>query len=107
LLAYAYLGFIGNGNKFGIRGKKAFYEEIAKGLYGYLSDKLNIPIADLSRDNIAERLKARSVGEPVIAELNDTLDRCEMARFAPDVTLSQQQIFEKAKNVIHEIEKEL
>lgn len=87
--------------------KEAFYEEIARGLYGYLSDKLNIPVADLNKENITERLKARSVGEQVIAELNDTLGRCEMARFAPDVTLSQQQIFEKAKNVIHEIEKEL
>jgi hypothetical protein len=87
--------------------KEAFFEEIAKGVYGYLSDRLNIPVAELNKENIAEKLQARSVDETVVAELNDTIDRCEMARFAPDVTLSQQQIFEKAKNVIHEIEKEL
>jgi hypothetical protein len=95
------------GRELAAGNKEAFFEEVAKGLYGYLSDKLNIPIADLNKENIAERLLARSVGEPVVAELNDTLDRCEMARFAPDVTLSQKQIFEKASNVIHEIEKQL
>jgi hypothetical protein len=95
------------GKELAAGNKDAFFEELAKGLYGYLSDKLSIPVADLNRENIAERLNTRSVGQPVIAELNDTLDRCEMARFAPVASLSQQQIFEKAKNVIHEIEKEL
>jgi hypothetical protein len=95
------------GRELAAGNKEAFYEETAKGLYGYLSDKLNIPVADLNKESITERLKARSVGDPVIEELNDTLHRCEMARFAPSASLSQQQIFEKAKNVIHEIEKEL
>jgi hypothetical protein len=95
------------GRELAAGNERAFFEEIAKGLYGYLSDKLNIPVAKLSKENITEKLKARLVGESVILELNDTIERCEMARFAPEVTLSQQQIFEKAKTVIHEIEKEL
>ena len=43
----------------------------------------------------------------VIQQLNDTLDNCEMARFAPVSGVSQQQIFENAKNIINEIEDKL
>jgi hypothetical protein len=87
--------------------KVAFFDAIAKGLYGYLSDKLDIPIADLNKENIADRLKAKSVGDPVIQQLNDTMDSCEMARFAPVSGISQQQVFENAKNIINEIEDKL
>jgi hypothetical protein len=87
--------------------KVAFFDAIAKGLYGYLSDKLDIPFADLNKENIADSLKARSVGDPVIQQLNDTIDSCEMARFAPVSAISQQQVFENAKNIINEIEDKL
>jgi len=87
--------------------KTAFFEAIARGLYGYLSDKLNIPVADLNKENIEERLKARAVNESVIKQLNDTMDSCEMARFAPVSVISQQQVFENAKNIINEIEDKL
>jgi hypothetical protein len=85
----------------------AFFEAVAKGLYGYLSDKLNIPVADLNRENIANRLKTRLVDDAVIQQLNDTLGSCEMARFAPVSAIAQQQIFDNAKNVINEIEDKL
>ncbi|MGZ3823071.1 MAG: BatD family protein [Mucilaginibacter sp.] len=87
--------------------KTAFFEAIARGLYGYLSDKLNIPVADLNKETIEKRLRARSVSEPVIKQLNDTMDSCEMARFAPVSVISQQQVFENAKNIINEIEEKL
>ncbi|MDB5024187.1 MAG: hypothetical protein JWP78_1942 [Mucilaginibacter sp.] len=87
--------------------KVAFFDAVAKGLYGYLSDKLNIPVADLNKENIADRLKAKSVSDPVIQQLNDTMDSCEMARFAPVSGISQRQVFENAKNIINEIEDKL
>jgi hypothetical protein len=84
--------------------KQAFYEDITKGLYGYLSDKFNIPIADLNRDNIIDQLKAKSLDDASIKKLVDTMDLCEMARFAPVTGISQQEVFDKAKNTINEIE---
>lgn len=87
--------------------KKEFYEAISKGLYGYLSDKLNIPAADLNRENIIEQLKARSLNDAIISQLVDTMDLCEMARFAPVTGISEQQVYDKAKNSIHEIENNL
>jgi hypothetical protein len=84
--------------------KAAFYDAIAKGLYGYISDKLNIPVADLNRENIADKLKAKSLNDTVIKQMDETLDLCEMARFSPITGISQQDVFDKAKNIINEIE---
>jgi hypothetical protein len=84
--------------------RDAFYEDIYRGLYGYLSDKLNIAMADLSRENIGDRLKNRGISEQVILQLTDTLDLCEMAKYAPVSGISEQEVFDKAKNIINNIE---
>lgn len=89
------------------KNTKAFYEDIFKGLYGYLSDKLNIAYADLDRDVIASAVKARSVSDVTAAKLLDTLDLCEMARYAPVTHISQQEVFDKAKGIINDIENEI
>ncbi|HKB45272.1 MAG TPA: BatD family protein [Chitinophagaceae bacterium] len=86
---------------------RAFYEDIFKGLYGYLSDKLNISYANLDRETISTALNGRSVKEQLIGRLLDTLDLCEMARYAPVNHISQQEVFEKAKGIINDIENEI
>lgn len=87
--------------------RAAFYDAVAKGLYGYVSDKLNIPVADLNKENIVSRLQARSLDATTIKQLVDTMDLCEMARFAPITGISEQQVFDKAKNSINEIEEKI
>ena len=84
--------------------RSAFYDAVAKGLYGYLSDKLNIPVSDLNKENIITQLQARKLDSTIITQLVDTMDLCEMARFAPVTGISEQQVFDKAKNTINEIE---
>ncbi|HEY9195097.1 MAG TPA: BatD family protein, partial [Mucilaginibacter sp.] len=90
-----------------LNDKKAFYENLFRGLYGYLSDKLNIPYADLNREKIAGELKARSLDESLINEMLDTLDLCEMARYAPVSGITEQQVFDKAQNMINNIENKI
>jgi hypothetical protein len=84
--------------------RAAFYDAVAKGLYGYLSDKLNIPVSDLNKENIITQLQTRKLDEATTKQLVDTMDLCEMARFAPVTGISEQQVFDKAKNTINEIE---
>ncbi len=62
----------------------AFYEELHKALLGFISDKLNIPSAELSRDRISDSLKEKSVDESLITTFIGILDACEFARYAPD-----------------------
>ena len=83
---------------------KAFYEAIFRGIYGYLGDKLNISAANLDREVISAALVARGIDEDITNRLTDTLDLCEMARYAPVTHISQQEVFEKAKGVISDIE---
>lgn len=89
------------------KNTKAFYEDIFKGLYGYISDKLNIPYANLDRETIASALKNRSVSDQLVSRLLDTLDLCEMARYAPVTHISEQEVFDKAKGIINDIENEI
>ncbi|QJD98305.1 protein BatD [Mucilaginibacter robiniae] len=86
---------------------KAFYEAVFRGLYGYLSNKLNIPVADLNRENIVAGLRARQVQEPLINQLVHTLDLCEMARYAPVSGIAENEVFNQSKTIIHDIEDSL
>ena len=61
----------------------AFYEELHKALLGFISDKLTIPVAELSRDRIADALKEGNVPEEYINTFIDILDACEFARYSP------------------------
>ncbi len=62
----------------------AFYEELHKALLGFISDKLNIPSAELSRDKIKVSLNDRAVSQEIIERFIEILDACEFARYAPD-----------------------
>ncbi|GAA4311789.1 BatD family protein [Mucilaginibacter gynuensis] len=86
---------------------KAFYEDVFKGLYGYLSDKLNISYADLNKETIASNLKTRNLDDQLTRQLLDTLDLCEMARYAPVTHISQQEVFDKARGIINDIESKI
>ena len=61
----------------------AFYEELHKALLGFISDKLNMPLAELSRDRISETLKTENVQQEQIDTFISILDACEFARYSP------------------------
>ena len=61
----------------------AFYEELHKALLGFISDKLTIPVAELSKDRIIEALDEGNVPEEYIKTFIGMLDACEFARYSP------------------------
>lgn len=63
--------------------KEEFYDEVLRALWGYLSDKLNIPQANLTKDNVEAELITYGVDESLIKEFMDILNTCEFARYAP------------------------
>lgn len=63
--------------------KNEFYDEVLKALCGYISDKLSIPVSQLSKDNIEAELTNYGVPEALIAEFIGVLNECEYARYAP------------------------
>ena len=82
-----------------------FYDEVLRALWGYVGDKLSIPVEQLSHDNISQRLTDRHVDEAVISEFIGALDECEFERYAPgDPKGNMNKVFEKAMNAIEKIE---
>lgn len=82
-----------------------FYAELHKALLGYMSDKLNMPLADLSKDRMSEVLLQNGVLETYVVELMEVLDSCEYARYAPS-SGNQAMVsdYEKAVEVISSID---
>jgi hypothetical protein len=88
--------------------KDVFYEEVSQALWGYLSDKFSIPLANLSMDTVNDTLLAREVKEETIKQFIDALNNCEFARFAPGESGSDMQnIYDEGVNIISKIESEL
>jgi hypothetical protein len=66
--------------------EEAFYEEVLRALWGYLSDKLNMPQAELTKENVAVELTKYGVDETLSNEFLDIINVCEFARYAPSRT---------------------
>ena len=85
--------------------KDAFYDEVLKALWGYISDKLSIPVSKLSKDNIEEELRKYGVAEELIQEFLNALNSCEFARFAPgDANQAMDKVYTESFEVISKME---
>lgn len=133
LLLFLIIVFVGrkqiqdNANMAVIRGKKAnkvarrrlkraarlmqehkqndFYDEVLKALYGYTSDKLNIPQEHLNKDNVQQELLDKGVTPDIIDQYLGVLNDCEFARYAPgDPNANMEGIYNKAISLISKIE---
>jgi len=73
-----------NAKKFLVqKNNEKFYEEISHALWGYISDKLNIPVADLTMDSASFALRKKNIDEELINRYLETIDHSEFARFSP------------------------
>lgn len=83
-----------------------FYEEFSQAVWGYISDKLNIPLSQLSMDSVREIMTNRNVPEDIVNEFVDLLNTCEFARFAPgDANKKMDDLYQKGIELITKAEK--
>ena len=83
-----------------------FYEELLKAVWGYLSDKLSIPVSQLSRDNVASELRDYGASEPLCNDFIDVLDESEMARYTPSASQEKiEKLYDRATESINELER--
>ena len=96
-------------SKYMKQGQEAqFYDELLKGIWGYLSDKLSIPVANLSKDNVIDILAAHNVDSQLVGELMDLLNSCEFARYAPAaVSGGMEEIFRKADDTLSKLDQKV
>ena len=82
-----------------------FYDEVLRALWGYVGDKLNIPVAQLSHDNISQKLAERNVHQSIIDQFIGAIDECEFERYAPgDPKGNMNKVYDKAMLAIEKIE---
>ena len=83
----------------------AFYEELHRSLLGFVSEKMAMDMADMSKENIAASLVARGVPEATATDFTALLDACEEARYAPDAGHdAMNEHYEKAVSTITAID---
>ena len=83
-----------------------FYDETLKALWGYLSDKLSMPVAELSKDAVRESLNRRSVSEDTINQFISILDHCEFAQYAPSANAKgMERVYTNGLQIISDIER--
>lgn len=92
-----------------LKGKSSeFYDEVMRALWGYVSDKLSIPVEHLSSDNISEKLSTLGVDDNTINKFTGALHECEFERYAPgDTKGNMDRTMESAMTAIMEIENSL
>jgi hypothetical protein len=85
--------------------KDKFYEEILKALWGYLSDKLNIPVSELNRNNALVALSEKGIDEERLKNLVNILDTCEFARYSSSASDAEAEtIYDGATQFIKSVE---
>jgi len=88
--------------------KEKFYDELHTAINSYLSDKFTIPVADLSRETVTNKLTEKSVSTETLQQLSTVLDNCEFARYAPaSVTGNLNEVYESAVTLITKLEDEI
>lgn len=87
---------------------EAFHEAILKAFWGYLSDKLGIPVAHLNRDTALAALRQRNVEEELIDSFVEIIEQCEFARYAPSGgSEARTELYKKAASTMGRLEKQI
>ncbi len=85
-----------------------FYEELMKSVWTYLSDKLSIPVAELTKEKVESELHLRKVDTQLMQRCISVLNECEFARFAPNAGQQHRdQLYDEAAEIISELENEI
>ena len=85
--------------------REAFFDEVMRALWGYLSDKLTLSLSELTKDNARDKMAEHGVAPEAADEFMSLLEECEFARYAPaSVTSTMDEVYNKAADVIEKIE---
>jgi hypothetical protein len=84
--------------------KEAFYEEIERAAWTYLSDRLSIPTAQLNKENIAQILREKAVNDQLIQDVYQVLTTAEFARYAPTTDHAMQDMYDTTTRLINALE---
>lgn len=82
----------------------AFYEEMLKALWGYMSDKFNIPVANLTKENVREELHKRGAAPEDTQLFSELITRCDEAQYSPVASARMSDVYRDGLELISRIE---
>ena len=84
--------------------RHAFYEEMLRALWGYMSDKFNIPVANLTKENVREELAKRGVSAEETHRFTAIISQCDEAQYSPAASAQMSDIYSEGVDLISRIE---
>jgi hypothetical protein len=87
--------------------KTPFYNEMTKAYWNYLGHKLQMEISELTRYNIAEKLKERKVEPELVTKVINLIDRSEMGLYTSYGSQAMKELFDDSLTILNELEKQL
>jgi hypothetical protein len=87
--------------------KVPFYMAMEKALHNFLKAKLHIETSEMSKENIQELLLDKKASEATVGQFITLMNDCEFARYTPSSEVAMQQDYNKAVEVISELEKQI
>ncbi|WP_417800320.1 BatD family protein [Tenacibaculum sp.] len=87
--------------------KEAFYEALERALHNYLKAKLGVETSDISREKITDLLADKNVRKETINSFIEVFNNCDFARYTPITNVQMKEEYEKAKQVIMQLDRQL
>ncbi len=86
------------------QNRQAFYEEMLRALWGYMGDKFNIPVANLTKENVREELLKRGVAAEEAQRFSSIVTRCEEAQYSPATSARMSDLYREGLDLLSSIE---
>ena len=84
--------------------RHAFYEEMLRALWGYMSDRFNIPVANLTKENVREELHKRGIAAELSQRFTAIVTRCDEAQYAPVASARMSDVYAEGVDLLSRIE---
>ncbi len=86
------------------QNRHAFYEEMLHALWGYMSDKFNIPVSNLTKESVREELLKRGITQEECQRFSQIITRCDEAQYSPMATAQMQEVYEEGVALLSLVE---
>ena len=86
------------------QNRHAFYEEMLRALWGYMGDKFNIPVANLTKENVREELHKRGVSVEESQRFTSIITKCDEAQYSPAASAQMSEVYAEGVDIISRIE---
>ena len=87
-----------------LEDRRAFYEEMLRALWGYMSDKLNIPVASLTKERVCEELQRRGVASEEAQRFAEIITQCDEAQYSPAASAKMSEVYTEGVELLSDME---